>query len=546
VGQQLSTVEVARAAVEREAWAEAYSLLRGLAEADVDVLTPVDFDALSDAAWWLCRVDESIEARLRAYAGHVAAGADRAAGSSAWMVFYEHHLAGRSATAAGWLARARRHLDAAPDCPEQAYLAFADVFLAQERGDLEHALASARLMTVIAHRCGSPDLRAMGQLCEGTVLMASGDTAAGLALLDEAMCAVLAGELTALFTGWIFCLALPPCIEAADLRRAGEWTEAAMAWCDSLPAGSPFHGICRVHRVEVLHLRGAWGEAAVEARRACAELVDYDQRVAAEAFYVAGEIRRLGGDPGGAEEFFRRAHELGRDPQPGLAMLRLGQGRAAVAGAALRVALSAEGIGPVARARLLSAEVEVALALGNLDRACVARDELDMIAAGSGAALLNAMAAVARGAVQLAVGDPLAALSQLRRARTLWLHLGLPYPTAQTRMLIAAACRAVGDDEGGRLELGGALATFDRLGATTEAQRAAALLASGASRPGGLTRREVEVLRLVAAGRTNRSIAEVLVVSEHTVARHMNNIFTKLAVTSRAEATAYAFTHELV
>ena len=172
------------------------------------------------------------------------------------MVFYEHHLAGRSATAAGSLARARRHLDAAPECPEQAFLAFADVFLAQERGDLEHALASARLMTVIAHQCGSPDLRAMGRMCEGTVLMASGDTAAGLALVDEAMCAVLAGELSALFTGWIFCLALPPCIEAADLRRAGEWTEAAMAWCDSLPAGSPFHGICRVHRVEVLHLRG--------------------------------------------------------------------------------------------------------------------------------------------------------------------------------------------------------------------------------------------------------------------------------------------------
>jgi DNA-binding CsgD family transcriptional regulator len=545
VGHQL-IIEGARAAVDREAWPEAYELLSRLAETDADVLTRDDWDALADAAWWLCRVQESIEARARAYAGHAAAGADRAAGYSAWMVFYEHHLAGRAATAAGWLARATRHLQEVPECPEHAYLELSRSFLAQERGDLGDALAAARELTLLAERCGSRDFRAMGQMCQGGVLLAGGDTAAGMALVDEAMCAVLAGELSALFTGWIYCLALPPCIAAADLRRAGEWTEAAMAWCASLPAGTPFHGICRVHRVEVLHLRGAWNEASVEAGRACAELLHYDPRVAAEAFYLAGEIRRLRGDTEGAEECFRRAHELGRDPQPGLALLRLGQGRAEIAAAALRGALGDEEATPLVRARLLSAQVEVALALGELDQARAARDELGAIAADSGAALLHAMAGVARGAVQLAAADAVGALPELRRARTLWLQLGLPHPVAQTRMLIAAASRALGDADGAALELGAARATFDRLGAKAEARRAAALLATSLARPGGLSQREVEVLRLVAAGRSNRSIAAALALSEHTVARHLNNIFAKLGVSSRAAATAYAFTHELV
>ena len=545
MGHQLS-IEDARAAVDQEAWSEAYELLRRLAEADADMLTPRDWDSLSDAAWWLCRVQESIDARARAYTGHAAAGADRAAGCSAWMVFYEHHLAGRQATAAGWLARATRHLEAVPEGPEHAYLALSQAFLAEERGDLGTALAAAREMTGIAQRCGSRDFRAMGQMCHGGVLMAGGHTAAGMALVDEAMCAVLAGELSALFTGWLYCLALPPAIEAADLRRAGEWTEAAMAWCASLPAGTPFHGICRVHRVEVLHLRGAWAEASVEAGRACAELLDYDPRVAAEAFYLAGEIQRLRGDPAGAEESFRRAHELGRDPQPGLALLRLGQGRAEVAEAALRAALTDQAITPVVRARLLSAQVEVALALGELDRAWAACDELDTIAAHSGAELLQAMAGVARGALALATGDAVTALFELRRARALWLELGLPHLVAQSRMLIAAASRAVRDADGACLELGAAKATFDKLGAREEARRAAALLTTSVARPGGLTPREVEVLRLVAAGRTNRNIAGALGVSQHTVARHLNNIFAKLGVSSRAAATAYAFTHELV
>jgi ATP/maltotriose-dependent transcriptional regulator MalT len=549
VVEPMTPLERARHAVAREAWPEAYSLLSRLAEAGDDasgtVLGPDDFDALADAAWWLCRVEESLAARRRAYAAFAAAGAERRAGACAWMVFYEHHLAGRPAVAAGWLARARRHLAAEAECVEHAYVAFADAFLAHQRGDLDLAAARAREMTAIARRCGSADLAAMGLQTEGAVLLARGERTAGFALVDEAMCAVLAGELSSLFTGWIYCLALPASIAAADLRRAGEWTEEAMAWCASLPAGTPFHGLCRVHRVEVLHLRGAWAEAAIEAARACDELLAYDPRVAAEAFYVAGEIGRRRGDLGAAEEAYRRAHELGRDPQPGLALLRLAQGKAVAAASALRTALSAAEPDGVGRARLLAAYVEVTLATGDVDDAQAGAAELTTIADGADVPLLHAMAAMGRGAVRLARQDQ-GALPELQRARTLWQELGLPDHVAQTRMLIAAVCRSAGDQEGARLELSAARAAFARLGAAADARRADALLRAGTTRPAGLTEREVEVLRLVAAGRSNRSIAAELVVSEHTVARHLNNIFAKLGVSTRSAATAFAFTHELV
>ena len=542
----MTSPERARAAAARGDWALAHALLCGLAGApDAD---PADLDTLADATWWLCRVEESIAHRQRAYAGHAAADAHHRAAYSAWMVFYEHHLAGRGSVAAGWLARARRHLAGQPESVEHAYLWLAESFLAQERGDSDAALLHAGMMDEIAHRQGSAELAAMALEIRGAALLARGEREGGFALIDEAMCPVLAGELSSLFTGWIYCLALPAAVEAADLRRAAEWTDGAMAWCAALPAGTPFHGLCRVHRVEVLHLRGAWSAAAEEAGRACEELLAYDPRIAAEAFYLAGEIAHRRGSTEAAETAFRRAHELGRDPQPGLALLRLTQGRIPAAAAALRTALRGVTGGTLGRARLLAAQVDVTLAAGDAGTAREAADELDAIArdADPGATLLHALAATARGAVRLAEGEPLDALPLLHAARDRWLDLGLPYHLAQVRMLIAAACRAAGDGEGARLEIEAARAAFLRLGAKPDARRATALLATGPARPGGLTTREIEVLRLVATGRTNREIAVDLLVSDHTVARHLNNIFAKLGVSSRAAATAYAVTHELV
>jgi ATP/maltotriose-dependent transcriptional regulator MalT len=550
-GDDVRTLDEARAAAGREAWAQAYALLH---DADRDHLTPDDLAVLADAAWWTSRVDESVEARTRAYSGYVAAGADRQAGLTAWMLHYEYRLAGRTGAAAGWLGRARQHLAAEPECVEHCYLAWVEAEEAQQRGAYDEAMSCARRMAGIARRCGSADLLAMSTQMQASVLMAGGRVAAGLALLDDAMCAAMAGELSSFFTGWIYCLGLQQCMASADLERAVEWTDAAMRWCAAMPAENNFRGLCRVHRVEVLELSGDWPRAEAEAALTVDELLPHEARTAAEAVYLTAGIQRRRGDLAAAEASYARAHELGRDPQPGLALLRLAQGKAEASAAALRVAAAGgsggEGVG---RCRLLAAQVEVALALGETDLARTAANELESIAAEwqqrcrSGTTLLHATAAAARGAAAFAQEEPERALPVLHRALALWLELGVPYEAAQVRMTLAAAARAAGDAEGAGLELRAARAVFRRLGAVPDARRAAALL-SEVDHPsrGELTERETEVLRLVAAGSTNRSIASELVISEHTVARHLNNIFAKLDVSSRAAATAYAYTHGLV
>ncbi|MGF0175524.1 LuxR C-terminal-related transcriptional regulator [Streptomyces sp. Marseille-Q5077] len=542
------TLRQARDAAAREAWAEAYRLLGRL---DVGRLTPDDFAAFADAAWWTGRVDESIDRRTRAYSGYVTAGAARQAGHSAWLLFYEHQMAGRTAVAAGWLSRARRHLGGEPECVEQCYLAWVDAEDAQRHGAFDEAMAAARHMAGIARRRGSPDLLAMGVQAQAGVLVSQGRVREGLDLLDEAMCSAMAGELSSFFTGWVYCLGLQQSMACVDLGRAAEWTDAAMRWCAAMPAENNFRGLCRVHRVEVLELRGSWPEALTEAERTCEEVLPNERRTAAEAVYLVGQIQRRRGELTAAERSYDRAHELGRDPQPGLALLRLAQGKADAAAAALRHAGGVEAVG-LTRCRLLAAQVEVYLALGRTAEARAAAEELALLArdwqrrCGSQTTLLHASAATASGAVAFAARDLDRALPGLRRALTLWLELRVPYETAQVRTTLAAADRAAGDDEGARMELRAAEQVFRQLGAVPDALRAAALLADvRPGRPGGLTEREIQVLRLVAAGRTNRAVAAELVISEHTVARHLNNIFAKLQVSSRAAATGYAYRHGL-
>ncbi|WP_308339641.1 LuxR C-terminal-related transcriptional regulator [Streptomyces venezuelae] len=443
-------------------------------------------------------------------------------------------------------------------------------------------------MTGLALASGSPDLLALSRQAESRVLLAAGRRAEGLARLDDAMCAVTAGELSGMFTGWLYCLALTQCMEAADFARAVEWTNAAMEWCappwtghpppdgpDSpdgpdgpaaardpgnpaslpmtVPSGeNPFRGVCRAHRVEVLDLLGAWALAEAEARQACREVPVDCLESAAAAYYAAGDVQRRQGRLDAAAVSYGHAHELGRIPQPGLALLRLAQGRADAAVAGVELALACRGAPDhdvLGRARLLAARTEVALAVRDVAGAAGAAAELDALAGdGAGAVpLLRALADTAVGSVALArKGSD--ALLPLRRALAGWLELRVPYEAAQVRMLLAAADRAAGDEEGARLELGAARAAFERLGAVPDARRAAALLTGGSRRrlPGGLTAREAEVLRLVAEGGTNKDIARTLVISEHTVARHLNNIFAKLGVGSRASATAYAYAHGLV
>jgi DNA-binding CsgD family transcriptional regulator len=586
--QSAPSVERARDAAARESWAEAYVLLHALDRDGLRAdgrrrpgsrpLSPGDLDLLSDAAWWSGHVDESVDARLRAHAGYAAAGDRRRAGCAAWWLFYEYRSLGRPGAAAGWLHRARQHLEHEPDCPEQCFLAWTESEEAQSAADPEAALAAVRRMHRIAVDSGSPDLVALSRQAHAAVLLANGRRAEALALLDDAMCAVTAGELSGMFTGWLYCMALTHCMAAADFARAVEWTDAAMAWCSvpwsrhaapapdggGTPDGAtltdnPFRGLCRIHHVQVLDLLGSWPLAAAEAERVCQEVMPDCLEAAAAAHYEAGEIQRRRGRLDAAAASYARAHELGLTPQPGLALLRLAQGKAEAAVAGLRPALACQGDAPadlLGRARLLAAQTEVSLAVGDVDGAATAVKELETLAATGPrrptATLLRAMADTAQGSLALARGRPEgpegpdAALRPLRRALAGWLGMRIPYEAAQVRMLLAAACRAAGDSEAARLELRAARSTFEQLGALPDARRAAALLSERPrGLPGGLTRREAEVLRLVAAGGTNRDIARELVISEHTVARHLNNIYAKLNVTSRAAATAYACAHGL-
>jgi ATP/maltotriose-dependent transcriptional regulator MalT len=536
-------LELARAAVRRAAWPEADELFGGLDPARLD---PGDLEAMADAAWWTSRLDASIAARTRAYAGYVEAGDRRRAAHSAWFLSVDFLWKGDTAVASGWLRRAERLLATEPDCVEQGFLAIARSDGARERDDLAQAAAHASRALDLGERLRGPDLVAMALQALGRILIAQGKVDEGVGLLDEAMCSVVAGELSPLFTGWVYCNVLSACIDLADLKRAGEWSAAAVAWCRTLPGATPYHGLCRVYRVEVTTLRGAWAEAGDDAARACDELLALHPNLAAHAFYVRGEVCRRQGDLAGAEAAFLRAHELGHDPQPGLALLRLAQGRPDAAASMLKLPLGAGPEAPLARSRLLAARVEVAVAAGDLGPARAASRALDELAGAAAGAVLDATAAMARAVLRLAEGDTEAALRAAGTAWTLWQELRLPHEAAQARVLLGRASLQAGDGDRARLELEAALAAFRRLGATLDARAAAGLLGAAGSRPGGLSDREVEVLRLVATGKSNREIAAEMVISEHTVSRHLQNIFAKLQVSSRTAATAFAFERGIV
>lgn len=530
-------------AAPREAWVETYGRLSGR---DPASLAPENLEALADAAWLLCRFGESIRARQKAYAGYLEARADQPAARMAWRLFWEHLYSGDTAVALGWVRRARRHVQGMPACSEHGYVALADSELALNRGSLDEAAARALQAIEIGDRHDAQGIVALGLTLHGRVLIAQGHLDEGCSSMDEAMALVLSGQLDIYFTGAVYCAVIAECRDVADMRRASEWTDAARAWCASLPAVTPFHGICRIHRGEVLGLRGEWEEAEGEIRTAADELAALKPASAAEAYYALGEILLRRGDLADAENSFRRAHELGRDPQPGLALVRLMQGESQVAVAALRAGLADASRSGVERARLLAALVESAIASKETEIAQDAALELSAIAEALARPIVHAMAALARGAVFLAGGDAGGAMADLRVASAIWRNLGLPFEDAKTRLLIGTATAALGDDEGAALEIEAARSCFERLGSRAEARRAAALVSSSSDRPAGLTAREAEVLRLIAAGKSNRDVAGTLVVSEHTVARHVQNIYAKLGVSSRAAATAFAVEHQLV
>ena len=533
-------LESGRLSYDRRAWAEAHEqLTRADAESS---LGADDLELLATAAYMLGRDEEYLTVLERAHHAHVEDGQPLRAARSGWWLGINLALRGEVGRGTGWIGRAQRLVDrAGRECVEQGYLALADALGRAQTGDWTSAVAVSREAAAIAERHGDPDLLALAFVDQGHYLMRLGELDGGVRLLDEAMVSVTAGELSPIVTGIVYCGVIDGCQEASELRRAREWTTALTRWCAEQPDLVSFTGRCLVHRAEIMQLHGSWEDALEEARRAAAR-PGMSRTGVGQAHYRQGELLRLLGRLGEAEEAYRSASANGREPQPGLALLRLAQGNEDAAAAAMRRALG-EAADPVQRAALLPAFVEVLFATGENDEAERAAAELEEIAAGSEGGALPAAAAQARGAVRLARGDAQGALTALRGAEQVWRELEAPYEGARVRVLVALACRALDDEDTAALELDAARDVFARLGAGPDLAR---LGGAQAPETHGLTSRELEVLRLVAAGRSNRDIAEALVISEHTVARHVQNIFRKLGVSSRTAAGAFAFEHGLV
>jgi DNA-binding CsgD family transcriptional regulator len=498
-----------------------------------------DLERLATAAYMLGRDDEYLDATERAHHAHLDAGDPvRAARCAAWLSL-NLLMRGELARSTGWVARAERLLErAGADCAERGYVLLPAMIRGHMEGDDAASYAAATAATEIAERFGDVDLHALALHEQGLSLLKLGRVEEGLRLLDEAMVAVCAGELSPIVTGLLYCSVIDGCQTVHAVRRAQEWTAALTRWCDEQPDIVAFTGRCLVHRAEILQLHGAWDDALREARRAG----DRMSR-AGNAFYRQGELHRLQGDHALAEEAYRAASRCGTEPQPGLALLRLAQDKGAAAAAALR-GLGGGAAEPIARIRLLPAYVEIMLGVGDVEAARAACSELEALAPDFASDLLDAAVAEARGAVELAAGDAQGALAPLRRAADGWDRISAPYEIARVRVLLGRACRAAGDHESAALELDAALERFRELGAAPDVARVEALL--GRERPHGLTPRELQVLRLVAAGATNKAIAAELMLSERTVDRHVSNIFVKLGASSRTAATAYAYRHQLV
>ncbi|MBC3194809.1 DNA-binding response regulator [Pseudonocardia sp. C8] len=530
----------------RRAWDDAYEdLVAADAQASLDA---ADLERLAMAAYLTGRDDAAVRCLERAHRAFLDGGAaGRAVRCAFWAGLFLIQR-GRHAEGGGWLGRAGSVLtEQAPDGAERGYLLIPVAVQALASGDPARAYAVLRDAAAIADRFGDPDLVALSRLGRGQALVAMGEVRRGVALLDEAMLAVTTGDVSPAAAGIVYCALIITCRDVFDWGRAQEWTAALSRWCATQQALKPYRGQCLVHRSEIMLLRGEWSDALAEAGRACDHLAEPPgDPVLGMAQYQLGELLRLRGEFARAERAYRRAGESGHAVHPGLALLRLAQGRVRDAEAAVRrVATELEG-DRVKRARVLAAFVEIVLSAGDVDAARQAVGELDELGRDLDAPYLRAVAGSARGAVLLAGGDPRAACAVLRRAWTAWQEIGAPYEAARVRLLMARAYAELADHDTARMELDAARRVFEQLGAAPALARVAELSGGPAPAPGGLTPREVEVLRLVATGATNREVADKLVISEKTVARHVSNIFTKIGAPSRSAATAYAFRHELV
>jgi class 3 adenylate cyclase len=477
MSQVVDALNEARAAAERQAWRAAYGAYADVADAE---LTPSDLENYGEAAWWSGKLDDAIALRERAYTAYTAAGDERGAARMGLTLSWDNEARGSFAVAGGWLANAERLLKDLPEAPEHGRLLLVHAMTAMfAEGDLDRAVALLDDTYELAKRVGDRDVQMLALSGKGRAFVKAGRIDEGLALLDEATASAMCGDLRAHSAGLVYCITISSCQDLGDVRRAAEWTETANRFCDKLDV-SGFPGACRIHRAEVLRMRGDWPAAEAQAIAACEELHDFDRSITAFGHYEIAEIRRRRGDFQGAEEAYQVSNELGRQPQPGLSLLRLAEGKIDAAVAGITRTLQ-ESVDPLHRLRRLPAQIEIATAAGDTKTARAAADEAEQIVdsykiGNRRAAAFDATIHFARGQILSAEKDWPAAIEELQRARDGWQGVGAPYETARARMLLGVAYTRSGDEHAGTGELEGALATFERLGARPEAARTQELL----------------------------------------------------------------------
>jgi DNA-binding NarL/FixJ family response regulator len=539
------SLEQGRQAFRARRWSQAVRLL---SDAETySPLTPEDYEALT-ASRFLIGPDQAGAEIMGAASQVLLVRGDvlRAVRAAFWASATLGRM-GRVAAGSGWNARGRRLLEDAgiEDCAERGYLLTSPAFAAMHNGEFETVFGLAAEISAIARRFGDADLLAFIRQVEGRTRLLQGDVQDGMAILDEVMLSATTTEMSPLIVGLIFCFVIRTAHEFHDFGRAQEWTAAIERWCLPQPDLDMYRGECQVYHAHVLQVTGDWQGASAQVASACRAFLRPPPHPAAGfALYEQGELHRLAGRYPEAERAFSHAASHGHPAQPGLALLRLGQGRLDAANASIRRSL-AETQDPLARAGVLPAFAEIMLAADDIEAAQGAVAELGQIGGQTRSEYLRGLAAHADGVLLLAAHRAAEALAELRRAAATWERLNAAYHAAQTRFQIGRACRQLGDEDAARLDIEGARHAFASLGAAPDVRRAAAFLAPRRDLPLGLTGREAELLALLATGKTNREIAAQLFISEKTVARHVSNIFSKLGVSSRTAATAYALRHDL-